>query len=254
MGDVTTSGTRTFATPLGTTTVGALSDSNDSNSINATRFTTTSGGKVVSLAAYVGPVDASVARRSFQMGIYTANGNVPGTLVASSATGTLVGNSWNSVAVTATLAPNTAYFFAYNTNGTTSGVNNLRYSNTGVSGWKSGGAAFGTWPTTFGSFSPQTGTFSMFASFASDVTPPTVAISGPADGAGVTGIVTITANASDDTAVSSVQFAVGGTNLGPETHQSPIRSPGTREVSSVDRRPSPPSQRTRWDSSPRAHR
>ena len=220
-GEVTTSGTRTVATPLGATTVGALSDSQDSNSINTTRFTTVSGGKVVSLAAYVGAVDASVARRSFQMGIYTANGNVPGTLVASSATGTLVGNSWNSVAITATLAPNTAYFFGYNTNGSTSSVNNLRYASTGVSGWKTGGAAFGTWPATFGSFSSQTGTFSMFASFASDVTPPTVAITAPMDGAGVGGIVTVTANATDDTAVSSVQFSVGGANLGPADTSEP---------------------------------
>ena len=104
--------------------------------MNGTRFTTVDGGTVVSMSANVGAVDPSVARRSFQLAIYTANGTVPGTLVASSATGTLVANSWNTVPITATLAPSTSYYFVYNTNGASTAVNNLRYTNSGSSGWR----------------------------------------------------------------------------------------------------------------------
>jgi hypothetical protein len=47
-----------------------------------------------------------------------------------------------------------------------------------------------------------------------DVTPPAVSITAPANGATVSGNVTVTANASDDVAISSVQFQVDGTNIG----------------------------------------
>ncbi len=217
-GDLATSSDRTLLTPLGSTAVGAGVDSDNANNINLTRFTTTNGGAVVSMSAYVGAVDASVARRSFQLAIYTATASAPGTLVASSATGTLVANSWNTVPVTATLAPSTSYYFGYNTNGASSGVNNLRFSSSGSSGWKTGGQAFGTWPSSLGAFTSQAATFSIYASFASDVTPPTVSMTSPTDGATVSGVTTLAANATDDSAVASVQFKVGGTNLGvPDT-------------------------------------
>ena len=66
----------------------------------------------------------------------------------------------------ATLAPSTSYFFAYNTNGASASVNNLRYSSGGISGWRTGGQPFGTWPPAFGAFSTQSATFSIYATFA----------------------------------------------------------------------------------------
>lgn len=216
-GDLTTSPDRTFATPLGATTAGTLTDSDNSNSINATRVMSAEGGQVVSLSANVGAVDPSVARRSFQLAIYAANGSAPGALVASSTTGTLVANSWNTVPITATLAPNTAYYLAYNTNGASAAVNNLRRTSSGSSGWRTAGQPYGAWPASFGSFSSQAATFSIYASFASDVTPPTVALTAPAAG-DVSGVVTVTADAADDNGVAAVQFKVDGENLGsPDT-------------------------------------
>jgi len=47
-----------------------------------------------------------------------------------------------------------------------------------------------------------------------DTTPPTVSITAPANGATVSNIVTVSANASDNVAVASVQFRVDGANLG----------------------------------------
>ncbi len=49
---------------------------------------------------------------------------------------------------------------------------------------------------------------------APDTTPPVVAMTAPADGATVTGAVTISANATDNVAVAGVQFQVDGQNVG----------------------------------------
>ena len=220
-GELTTSPDRTFTTPLGATTAGGSTDSSNSNSMNGTRFTTVEGGRVVSMSVNVGAVDPSSARRSFQLAIYTANGAVPGSLVASSPTGTLVANSWNTVPLSATLTPSTSYFLVYNTNGASAAVNNLRYTSGGTSGWRTSGQAFGTWPSSFGAFSAQSATFSIYATFAGDVTPPTVAVTTPADGASVSGAVSLTATAADDFGVASVQFKVDGVNVGPADTTAP---------------------------------
>lgn len=223
-GDLAVSGDRTFITTLGSTTPGTSTDSGNSNTMNATRFTTGNGGKVASLNAYVGAVDTNVANRSFQIAIYTANGTTPGTLIASSQTGTLTANSWNSVPVNATLNPNTNYFLAYNSNGTSGSVNNLRYSNGGTSGWSTNGQAFGTWPANFGQTTAQGVTFALYASFLSDTIPPTVNITSPVDGATVSGIATVTANATDEYGVAGVQFKLNGNNLGSEDTTAPYEA------------------------------
>ncbi len=54
-----------------------------------------------------------------------------------------------------------------------------------------------------------------------DTTPPTVSITSPANGAAVTGTVTATADAADDTAIAGVQFLLDGVSLGAETSTSP---------------------------------
>ncbi len=54
-----------------------------------------------------------------------------------------------------------------------------------------------------------------------DTTPPTVSISAPANGATVSGTVTISANASDNVGVAGVQFRVDGANLGAEDTAAP---------------------------------
>ena len=47
-----------------------------------------------------------------------------------------------------------------------------------------------------------------------DTTPPTVSLATPVTGTSVNGTVTITANASDNTGISGVQFALDGANIG----------------------------------------
>ena len=56
------------------------------------------------------------------------------------------------------------------------------------------------------------------ATVSGDATPPTVAVTSPAAGASVSGTVTLTATATDDTGVTSVQFHLDGSPLGgPDT-------------------------------------
>ena len=54
------------------------------------------------------------------------------------------------------------------------------------------------------------------ATITPDTTPPTVAVTDPADGAVVNGTVVVTADSSDDVAVAGVQFLLDGANLGVE--------------------------------------
>ena len=55
----------------------------------------------------------------------------------------------------------------------------------------------------------------------SDTTPPTVSITSPTSGTTVSGTVVVTASASDNTAVASVQFQADGTNIGAADTTSP---------------------------------
>lgn len=56
---------------------------------------------------------------------------------------------------------------------------------------------------------------------APDTTPPTVAITSPASGSNVSGTITVSANASDNVAVASVQFTVDGQNVGSADTSAP---------------------------------
>src|SRR5947207_12624427 len=55
-----------------------------------------------------------------------------------------------------------------------------------------------------------------------DMSPPVVAITSPASGATVTGVVTVTASASDNVGVAGIQFKVDGSNIGAEVTSSPF--------------------------------
>ncbi|MER6364194.1 Ig-like domain-containing protein [Kitasatospora sp. NPDC001527] len=163
---------------LGSTEPGTATDSADSHHLNASRYVTgSSGGTVSSISVYVDSVDAAPNNR-FQTAIYRDNGGSPGALLASSDTATLTGPGWNSVPVAATLAADTPYWLAYNTNGSGPAVNNLRYRPGGTSAYN-GGQAFGSWPATAGAVTTAAVSFSIHATYTAEVAPPA-----PAPGAG----------------------------------------------------------------------
>ncbi len=101
--------------------------------------------------------------------IYSDSNGVPGALVAASASGRLTANSWNSVALSATLAPSTTYWLVYNANGSASQYDNLAYDN-GPAGsgayYAPANQAYGVWPASFG-LSAGIGTlYSLYATLA----------------------------------------------------------------------------------------
>ena len=152
---------------IGLTTIGASLDTGDSNFLNGSLVTTTTASAISSMSVFVGAIDTVVANRLFQVAIYTNVAGRPGTLVASSASGTLVANSVNTVAITAALPANTSFWLMYNTNGRTATVNNM-FFNTAAAGqgvFSTGAVAFGTWPAAFPASTLTTLRYSLFATF-----------------------------------------------------------------------------------------
>jgi plastocyanin len=138
---------------LGNTNIGAIVDTGDANSMNGSRVTTGAQAIVArSISVYVANIDSAAANRAYQVAIYADSNGQPGARVASSASGTLVANAWNTLAISANLAPNTSYWLMYNTNGRTSSVDNMRRDNAtaGSGAYSAGAVAFGTWPAQFG--------------------------------------------------------------------------------------------------------
>src|SRR5205823_6205410 len=75
---------------------------------------------------------------------------VPGHLLGSSPSQAITPGGWNTVSLSSalTLAAYTSYWLAYNSNGRTASVNNLRYDQTGdaAQGAYALNVAFGSWP------------------------------------------------------------------------------------------------------------
>jgi hypothetical protein len=129
--------------------------------MNGSRFVNGATALTVSrLSVYLRTVQAAPANQ-YQVAIYTDANGSPGTLVASSTSGTLTADAWNSRPVTATLAPNTAYWLMYNTNGD----NNMSYDTGSANqGAWSQPRSFGTWPASFGTSNRWAAKFSIYAS------------------------------------------------------------------------------------------
>ena len=143
-------------TPLGYAPVngGGTLDSVDQNVIDATKFTMPNvTGTAASMSVYIGSVIDNSPNNKYQLAIYSDSGSgstsIPGTLIASSAQGTLTtANGWNTLPISATLQPGITYWLAYNTNSSSDTKNILTFDagSTGQMSYKPG-ITFGTWPS-----------------------------------------------------------------------------------------------------------
>ena len=70
-----------------------------------------------------------------------------------------------------------------------------------------------------------------FTTVTADTTAPTVSVTAPSNGASVSGAVTVSAAATDDTGVAGVQFILDGANLGAEVTSSPYTMSWTTTAS-----------------------
>jgi hypothetical protein len=156
-----TSGTSSV---LGYNSIGGSTDSSNSNFINATKFTASSTGTITNLYAYVASPIGSNPNNQAQMGIYADNSGTPGTLLASSSSITLTGNTWNAFTISPLSVTNgTVYWLAYNTNGTGSTQNNMRYTTGTTNQTRWVDQAFGTWPGSWSGGTFSNSQFSMYA-------------------------------------------------------------------------------------------
>jgi hypothetical protein len=123
---------------------------------------------------------------------------------------TIVGENNNSSAdtITANIANLPAVpAFEYYT--TTNSNNFLRGADVPVSG------------NSFTFTAPANGIYTLTYSGVQDTAPPTASVTAPLNGSTVSGVVNVTANASDDVGVAGVQFKLDGLNMGAEDTSSP---------------------------------
>lgn len=160
---------------LGNTTVAGTVDSNASNFINAIRFTMPNvSGTATAMSVYISsPVGVAPANQ-YGLAMYADAQGTPGALVASTASGTITPDAWNTLPITATLEPNASYWLAYNTNGTAENQNNLTVTPGQTNQWAWVGNPFGSWPATFGSVAGRSNyAAAIYVSYTAGAAPPT---------------------------------------------------------------------------------
>jgi type II secretory pathway pseudopilin PulG len=155
------------STILGYNTAGTSTDTSDSNSMNATKFTASATGTVSTLNAFIGATIAASPNNQGQMAIYSG-ATAPTTLLASSASVTLTANAWNTFAISpVSVTSGQVYWLAYNTNGLVAADNDLKF-HTGTTNQSTFHTqTFGTWPAPWPASSSQTTEASMYGTIVS---------------------------------------------------------------------------------------
>jgi len=134
---------------LGYTTIGATTDTDDSNSMNATKFTAGATGTISTLYAYVSNTLSASPNNLAQMAIYSGT-TAPTTLLASSASVTLTGGAWNAFPINAVnVTSGQTYWLAYNTNGLSISANNLQLDSGTTNQSIFTSQTFGSWPASW---------------------------------------------------------------------------------------------------------
>ncbi|MGZ4411105.1 MAG: galactose oxidase-like domain-containing protein [Gaiellaceae bacterium] len=146
----------------------------------------------------------------------------PGSLSATAGSNGTVGLSWSASSDNIGV---TAYdVYRSTTSGFTPSLAN-RIAQTGSTSYQDAGLATGTYfyvvkaEDAAANLSPPSNQAS--ATVAGDTTAPGVSLTAPANGATVSGVVTVSANATDNVGVAGVQFKLDGQNLGAEDTTSP---------------------------------
>jgi membrane-associated phospholipid phosphatase len=114
---------------FGRPVIGTAVDGDDSQNIYGSRYTTgIRAGALESISVFVAaPVDKA-PNDQFQLAIYDDSSGAPGRRLATTGSGRLVPDAWNTLPIRAVLQPVTSYWLMYNSNGTNTTVNNSTIS------------------------------------------------------------------------------------------------------------------------------
>jgi hypothetical protein len=226
--NLTTTANFTFSTTvpaslvrLGDQSVEAQVDNNPSGSAEAFQYTATTTGPATRLYVYL---DAGNTATQVVAGLYTDAANNPGALLGQATMTSPQPGVWNSIVLSGVnITAGTKYWIAILAPNTSTGLMQFRDTATGgltkVSSQTTLNTLPGTWTTGSSWTNSPLSAYAVDLSGSTDVTPPTASITAPASGATVSGkTVTLTATASDNVGVSSVQFLVDGSAIGaPDT-------------------------------------
>jgi hypothetical protein len=223
-GRIVTSSDQTFTTGtalIGDATVRPNVDSSGAGGAEAFQYTATTSGSANKLFVYL---DGSSTAAKVVLGLYADNASTtsPAALLAQATITAPIAGAWNSVAIPPTgLTAGTKYWIAI-----------LGPAGTGTVAFRdvaSGGPAqassqttLATLPATWspGSNYPNS-PMSAYATGSSDTVPPTVSLTAPTAGASLVGSATVSATASDNVGVTSVQLLLDGAALGPPLTTAP---------------------------------
>jgi membrane-associated phospholipid phosphatase len=114
---------------VGSSSVGQRTDREDGENINGTRFVTGSiAATLAAISVFVrAPIDPS-PYDAYQVAVYSDGEDAPDKLIATSVTGSLTADTWNTLPIHALLVPNHAYWLMFNTNATNPEANNMAYA------------------------------------------------------------------------------------------------------------------------------
>ncbi len=215
----------TNQTLLGSNTILAGNDYNPAGSAEAFIYTATATGTANQVAVYL---DSTNTATKIVVGIYANTaGDNPGALLTQASLTNPTKGAWNTLSVPgANLAAGTKYWIAVLG---PLGAGTLQFRDTGSGGkavassqsnlsnlpatWTSGGVY---------NNSPMSAYVMQVGTPGPDTQPPTVALTAPANGATVAGnAVSLTASATDNVGVVSLQFLLDGNPLGAALTASP---------------------------------
>ncbi len=152
---------------VGMSEQGPTFDTGMGGAMSATKFTASKSGTITTLYAYIGTTGTSPVG---EMAIYSDVGTSrPGSKLASSASTSLTGNSWNSFTISSTsVTAGTSYWLAYNTNDSSNNNLAVNWDLSNPSWYKA--QTYNSWqsPTTTGS--AFTGAYSMYGTITSTIT------------------------------------------------------------------------------------
>ncbi|HSX17041.1 MAG TPA: hypothetical protein VLH86_02990 [Patescibacteria group bacterium] len=207
---------------LGYNTIGGSTDSSNSNTYEATKFTAGATGTVSTVYGFVGAIIGSAPNNKGQAAIYSDSSGSPGTRLGySTGDTTLTANAWNAFPITGTsVTSGTVYWLVYNTNGTAANQNDLKLDAGAANQtrWSTISSTYGTWATTWpGNSGASTTQFSLYAPILTSANADNFLTSLLQIGA--TG-QTVFQNSTDSSAAFQVQNAAGTSLVGVDTASS----------------------------------